>query len=133
MERRGMCGELREEVVGKLQLNIIHKRIKLKNLSFYDTLSGQYLQFHFVQWSFWLRPGFLVFTNTWETRRSNWVAFCHKGFWRPLFYSSHKRQRRLFHGKIPTTRAHGILAKVGQKKKNSLKAETCFYLPSISL
>lgn len=101
-ERRGMCGELREEVVGKLQLNIIHKKIKLKNLFFfYDTLSGQYLQFHFVQWSFWLRPGFLVFTNTWESRRSNWVAFCNKGFWRPLFYSSHKRQRGLFHGKIP--------------------------------
>ena len=78
-ERRGMCGELREEVVGKLQSNIIHKKIKFKNLSFYDTLNGQYLQFHFVQWSFSLRPDCLVFTNTWETRRSNWVAFCHKG------------------------------------------------------
>lgn len=40
-------------------------------------------------------------TNTWETRTSNGVAFYYIGFWRPLFYNSHKRQRRLIHGKIP--------------------------------
>lgn len=120
-----------------MQSDIMYEKKAFKN-RFYDVLSGQYLQFHLVWLSFCLHPGPLVSTNTWKARRNDWVAFNHIGFsgggWGASTLLLQQPQKA---GKaIPpedTLGTHGILAKLGQEKKKSPKAEPCFCLPSTSL
>lgn len=103
-----------------MQSDIIYEKKAFKN-RFYDVLSGQYLQFHLVWLSFCLHPGPLVSTNTWEARRNDWVAFNHIGFWGGGGSTLLLQQPQKAGKAIPpedTLGTHGILAKLGQEKKN---------------